>query len=282
MPTRPSRDSCSDDRAASMPSTTRPSNQTQTSLRCTIATARTLDGARPLASPRRGMTVAVEGTIRDVSKWQQQPTPLHRLGRTLSDAFDGLADVDSRTLRFTKMDPKPRPSWVLTQASYEKRISDVFDERRCTRLVQRGLSSPQARSTGRRLKRSSVVVAGPTATCSSACRPPKATRRNCFCFSRIAPRSSDLARSGCDSRQRSKRHRRRRDHRFLALIPVYEHGFSATDRLCGARMHRLSARDLARPAARPRPVGECRRTDSLEGNGPGSGRESGPSRHFPA
>jgi PAS domain S-box-containing protein len=86
-----------------------------------------------------GMTVAVEGTIRDVSKWQQAADTLHRLGRTLSDAFDGLADVDSRTLRFTKMDPKAAALMGIDPSEVTRRgISDVFDEAACTRLVQTG------------------------------------------------------------------------------------------------------------------------------------------------
>ncbi len=86
-----------------------------------------------------GRTIAVEGMIRDISRWRGAADTLDRLGRTLSDAFDGLAGVDTRTLRFTQVDPKAAALLGLeARAVTRRRISDVFDEAACTRLVQAG------------------------------------------------------------------------------------------------------------------------------------------------
>ena len=99
-----------------------------------------------------GRTVAMEGTMRDVSTWQRASRALDGLTHMLSDGFDGVAVVDIKTLRFVQLDPKAaalmglQPNGLSTNP-----ISDVFDETACTRLAQAG-----ALITGGEIERSSL------------------------------------------------------------------------------------------------------------------------------
>jgi PAS domain S-box-containing protein len=84
-------------------------------------------------------TVAIEGTVRDITKWHRAARALDGLARMLSDAFDGVAVVDMRTLRFTELDAKAAALTGLQSGDASKKsVTDVFDQAACMRLIQAG------------------------------------------------------------------------------------------------------------------------------------------------
>jgi PAS domain S-box-containing protein len=86
-----------------------------------------------------GAVAVIDGSIRDVSRWQREAGALNRLSRMVSDAFDGLAGVDTQTLRFTEADSKARALMGLDSGEISsKGIADVFDDAACTKLIQQG------------------------------------------------------------------------------------------------------------------------------------------------
>ena len=57
----------------------------------------------------------------------------------LSDIFDGVVGVDTKTTKFTESDPKALTLLGLSAAELTtKGLSDVFDEATCARLIQAG------------------------------------------------------------------------------------------------------------------------------------------------
>ena len=86
-----------------------------------------------------GLTTTIDGTIRDVSKWKKDTTGLSRIVRMLSDVFDGVVGVDTRTTKFTESDPKALSLLGLKATELtSKGLSDVFDEATCARLIKAG------------------------------------------------------------------------------------------------------------------------------------------------
>ena len=116
-----------------------------------------------------GRTLAVEGSIRDVTRWWHLSTALGRMRRMLREGFDGVATVDPGTRRFVAMDAKAMALLAVERAAQVVALGldDVFEAAVAERISTSGglivsgeMDRSSVQTTARRLdhKERPVIV----------------------------------------------------------------------------------------------------------------------------